>query len=47
MKEFVRAIREAAPSPLSGAEARIPVVMAHAARLSATENRPVRLAEIR
>ena len=46
MKQFVRAIREGAPSPLSGAEARIPVVMAQAARRSAAENRPVRLSEI-
>ena len=46
MSEFVRAVREGGPSPVSGTEARIPVVMAHAARRSAVENRPVRLSEI-
>jgi myo-inositol 2-dehydrogenase/D-chiro-inositol 1-dehydrogenase len=46
MNEFVRVIREGGPSPVSGAEARIPVAMAHAARRSAAENRPVRLGEI-
>ena len=46
MNEFVRVIREGGPSPVSGAEARIPVAMAHAARRSAAENRPVRLVEI-
>jgi len=46
INEFVRAVREHSPSPVSGMEARIPVVMAHAARRSALENRPVRLSEI-
>jgi len=47
ISEFIRAVREHSPSPVSGMEARIPVVMAHAARRSALENRPVRLSEIR
>jgi myo-inositol 2-dehydrogenase/D-chiro-inositol 1-dehydrogenase len=46
ISEFVRAIAEGRPSPVSGAEARVPVVMAHAARRSTAENRPVRLSEI-
>jgi len=46
MKEFVDAIQTGKASPVSGSEARIPVVMAQAARLSVKENRPVRLAEI-
>jgi myo-inositol 2-dehydrogenase/D-chiro-inositol 1-dehydrogenase len=46
MKEFVQAIAKGETSPVSGAEARIPVVMALAAQRSVTENRPVRLSEI-
>ncbi len=46
MQDFVDAIRGGHPSPVSGLEARIPVVMAHAARLSMMENRPVRLSEV-
>ncbi|MBM3879592.1 MAG: inositol 2-dehydrogenase [Verrucomicrobia bacterium] len=46
LQAFFEAILEERPSPLSGAEGRLPVVMAHAARRSWAENRPVRLAEI-
>jgi myo-inositol 2-dehydrogenase/D-chiro-inositol 1-dehydrogenase len=47
LSDFVQAVRENLPSPVSGAEARIPVLMAHAARRSVAENRPVRLEEVR
>ncbi len=47
MSEFLRAVLEGKPSPVSGPDGRIPVVMAMAARRSIVENRPVRLAEIR
>jgi myo-inositol 2-dehydrogenase/D-chiro-inositol 1-dehydrogenase len=46
MLAFLDAIRGGRPSPVSGEAARIPVVMALAARKSIQENRPVRLAEI-
>ena len=46
MRDFVQAIRTGEPSPVSGTEGRIPVVMALAAQRSASENRPVRLSEI-
>jgi myo-inositol 2-dehydrogenase/D-chiro-inositol 1-dehydrogenase len=46
MRAFLQAVRSRGPSPVSGEEARIPVVMAMAAQVSARENRPVRLAEI-
>lgn len=46
MRAFVKAVREGGPSPVSGEEARVPVVMALAARRSWKENRPVRLSEI-
>ncbi len=46
MTQFLSAIAAGGPSPVSGLEARIPVVMARAARRSIEENRPVRLAEI-
>ena len=46
MRQFVNAVRAGTPSPMSGQEARIPVVMGLAARKSHQENRPVRLDEI-
>lgn len=46
IRAFGRAIREDLPSPVPGDEARVPVVMALAARRSCQENRPVRLSEI-
>ena len=46
MRAFVRAVLEDKPTPVSGADGRLPVVMALAARKSYDENRPVRLAEI-
>jgi myo-inositol 2-dehydrogenase/D-chiro-inositol 1-dehydrogenase len=46
LRAFVRAVREGGPSPVPGAEGRVPVVMAQAAQLSCAQNRPVRLAEI-
>ncbi len=47
MRLFLEAIRAGGPSPLSGEEGRVPVVMAQAASRSLRENRPVALAEIR
>jgi myo-inositol 2-dehydrogenase / D-chiro-inositol 1-dehydrogenase len=46
MTQFIQAVAQGAPSPVPGPEARIPVVMALAARRSVAENRPVRLAEV-
>ena len=46
MTQFVAAVLTGSPSPLDGAEGRIPVVMARAAWKSYQENRPVKLAEI-
>jgi myo-inositol 2-dehydrogenase / D-chiro-inositol 1-dehydrogenase len=46
MDQFVEAARRGGPSPLSGAEGRIPVVMAIAARRSWELKRPVTLAEV-
>jgi len=43
---FVQAVLEGKPTPVSGDDARVPVVMALAARKSYDEHRPVRLAEI-
>jgi myo-inositol 2-dehydrogenase/D-chiro-inositol 1-dehydrogenase len=44
--QFIRAVLENSPVPVSGNDGRIPVVMAQAARRSYEEDRPVRLAEI-
>ncbi|MBL9128607.1 MAG: inositol 2-dehydrogenase [Verrucomicrobiales bacterium] len=46
MQCFLEAIRGGRPSPVSGEQGRVPVVMAMAALRSVRENRPVRLAEI-
>jgi len=46
MRAFVNAVRTDAPVPVSGADGRVPVVMAIAARASYLDNRPVRLSEI-
>jgi myo-inositol 2-dehydrogenase/D-chiro-inositol 1-dehydrogenase len=43
MRAFVTAVREDTPTPVGGADGRIPVVMALAARKSYEERRPVRL----
>ncbi len=44
--QFLKAVLEKSPLPVSGKDGRIPVVMAQAARKSYEENRPVRLDEI-
>ena len=44
--EFVQAVLEDKPTPVTGADGRVPVVMALAARKSFDEHRPVRLAEV-
>jgi myo-inositol 2-dehydrogenase/D-chiro-inositol 1-dehydrogenase len=46
MQAFVRAVRNHEPAPVSGQDARAPVVIALAARKSYEESRPVRLEEI-
>lgn len=46
MEQFLRAVLGESPVSVSGNDGRIPVVMAHAARKSYEENRPVRLDEI-
>jgi len=46
LQAFTRAVLEDKPVPVSGADSRVPVVMALAARKSYDEHRPVRLKEI-
>jgi len=46
MRAFVRAVLDDQPTPVSGRDGRLPVVMALAARKSYDEHRPVRLSEI-
>ncbi|MBI5282373.1 MAG: inositol 2-dehydrogenase [Candidatus Solibacter usitatus] len=46
LRAFVQAVMEGKPTPVTGIDGRIPVVMALAARKSYDERRPVRLAEI-
>ena len=46
VRAFVKAVIENQPTPVSGKDGRIPVVMALAARKSYEERRPVRLEEI-
>lgn len=46
LSEFVDAVTQGAPVPVTGADGRVPVVMALAARKSYLEHRPVRLAEV-
>lgn len=46
MEQFVEAVCRGGPSPISGEEGRIPVLMAHAARKSWELKRPVSLAEV-
>ncbi len=43
---FVQAVLEGKPTPVTGADGRVPVVMALAARKSFDEHRPVRLTEV-
>jgi myo-inositol 2-dehydrogenase/D-chiro-inositol 1-dehydrogenase len=46
MKAFVECILEDKDTPVTGADARVPVVMGKAARLSYEQNRPVALTEV-
>ncbi len=46
MRAFIEAVRDDKPTPVNGADGRVPVVMALAARKSYQEHRPVRLEEI-
>jgi len=46
LRAFVGAVLEGKPTPVTGLDGRVPVVMALAARKSYDEGRPVRLAEI-
>jgi myo-inositol 2-dehydrogenase/D-chiro-inositol 1-dehydrogenase len=43
---FTQAVLENKPTPVTGADSRVPVVMALAARKSYDEHRPVRLSEV-
>ena len=47
LQAFVKAVLEGSPTPVSGIDGRIPVVMGLAARKSHDEHRAVRLEEIR
>jgi myo-inositol 2-dehydrogenase/D-chiro-inositol 1-dehydrogenase len=44
--EFVQAVIEDKPTPVTGADGRVPVVMALAAKKSFDEHRPVKLTEV-
>ncbi len=46
LQDFVNAIENGTPVPVSGYDGRVPVVMAMAAKKSLDENRPVKLSEI-
>ncbi len=46
MMEFVKAVLQGKPTPVSGNDDRIPVVIGLAAKKSLAENRPVKLSEI-
>jgi myo-inositol 2-dehydrogenase/D-chiro-inositol 1-dehydrogenase len=46
LQEFVAAVREDRPTPVTGIDGRIPIQMALAARKSYDEHRPVRLDEV-
>ncbi len=46
LKEFVQAVLDSKPTPVTGADGRAPVIMALAARKSYDEHRPVRLEEV-
>jgi myo-inositol 2-dehydrogenase/D-chiro-inositol 1-dehydrogenase len=46
MRAFIECIQQNKPSPVTGLDARVPIVMAYAAKTSYTKNRPVKLSEI-
>jgi myo-inositol 2-dehydrogenase/D-chiro-inositol 1-dehydrogenase len=46
MMAFVRCIREDTSPPVTGLDGRVPVVIGHAALMSLSEGRPVRLEEV-
>ncbi|MEN6536044.1 MAG: inositol 2-dehydrogenase [Bryobacteraceae bacterium] len=46
LRAFVKAVTEDQPTPVSGSDGRVPVVMAMAARKSYEERRPVQISEI-
>jgi myo-inositol 2-dehydrogenase/D-chiro-inositol 1-dehydrogenase len=46
MIEFIECVREGKTPSVTGSDGRVPVIMAHAAKKSFEENRPVRLSEI-
>ena len=47
MAAFVACVRDDKNPPVSGLDGRVPVVMGKAAKLSAEQNRPVKLSEIK
>jgi myo-inositol 2-dehydrogenase / D-chiro-inositol 1-dehydrogenase len=46
MKQFVEAVQQDKPTPVTGADGRVPVLMAMAAKKSYLEGRPVKLSEV-
>ena len=46
LEQFIKAIESHQPPPVTGADGRVPVVLARAARLSHDEGRPVNLQEV-
>jgi len=46
LRQFTRAVLEDRPVPVTGADSRVPVIMALAARKSYDEHRPVKLVEV-
>jgi myo-inositol 2-dehydrogenase / D-chiro-inositol 1-dehydrogenase len=46
LRQFTHAVLEGKPVPVTGADSRVPVIMAMAARRSYDENRPVKIAEV-
>jgi myo-inositol 2-dehydrogenase / D-chiro-inositol 1-dehydrogenase len=46
VRQFTRAVLEGKPVPVTGADSRVPVIMAMAARKSFDEHRPVKLTEV-
>ena len=46
LRSFVKSIRDGSPTPVTGMDGRIPVVIGMAARKSYLENRPVKISEI-
>jgi myo-inositol 2-dehydrogenase/D-chiro-inositol 1-dehydrogenase len=46
VRQFIEAVRDDKPTPITGADGRAAVVLGHAAWKSFHENRPVKVSEI-